>query len=135
MLGDLLGEEQGQTTGMRVLPTDDGLHPAMEVSFQAAGTLLDAPANDLGTYESVVRPDGTLYGEGQGIITTQAGETVTWRGQGVGHFTDGGGVKWRGAIYYETAAAKFAKLAGTAGVFEFDTEESGKVSGKVYEWK
>ncbi|MFI2349621.1 hypothetical protein ACH492_21735 [Streptomyces sp. NPDC019443] len=134
MLGDLLGEEQGETTGMRVLPTDDG-HPAMEVSFQAVGTLLSAAVKDMGTYESFVRPDGTLFGDGQGIIMTQEGETVTWHGQGVGHFTDTGGVNWRGAIYYETAAAKFAQLAGTAGVFEFNTDENGKVTAKVYEWK
>ncbi len=134
MLGDLLGEEQGETTGMRVLPTDDG-HPAMEISFQATGTLLDTAAKDMGTYESFVRPDGTLFGDGQGIIMTQDGETVTWHGQGIGHVTDAGGVNWRGAIYYDTAAAKFTRLAGTAGVFEFDTDEQGKVTAKVYEWK
>ncbi|WP_328681503.1 hypothetical protein OG905_37425 [Streptomyces sp. NBC_00322] len=134
MLGDLLGEEQGETTGMRVLPSDNG-QPAMEASFQAVGTLLNAAVRDMGTYESFVRPDGTLFGDGQGIIMTHEGETVTWHGQGVGHFTDAGGVKWRGAIYYETAAAKFADLAGGVGVFEFDTTEDGKVTAKVFEWK
>ncbi|MFD6968293.1 hypothetical protein OG756_33350 [Streptomyces sp. NBC_01310] len=134
MLGDLLGDEQGQTTGMRVLHTDDGLHPAMEVSFQATGTLMSAAVTDRGTYESVMRPDGSLYGEGQGIIMTREGDTVTWRGQGVGHFDDSGGVHWRGSIFYETGAPRFAELAGTAGVFEFDTDESGKMASKVYQW-
>ncbi|MFI9580555.1 hypothetical protein ACIHCQ_01605 [Streptomyces sp. NPDC052236] len=134
MLGELLNEERGETTGMRVLPAEDG-HPAMEVSFQAAGTLLDTAAKDMGTYESFVRPDGTLFGDGQGILMTQDGETVTWHGQGIGHFTDTGGVNWRGAIYYQTASAKFARLAGIAGVFEFNTDEQGKVEAKVYEWK
>lgn len=134
MLGDLLGEELGETTAMRVLPSDNG-QPAMEVSFQAVGTLLNAAVRDIGTYESFVRPDGTLIGDGQGIIMTNEGETVTWHGQGVGHFTDTGGVNWRGAIYYETAAARFADLAGAVGVFEFDTTEEGKVAGKVFEWK
>lgn len=134
MLGDVLGEEQGEITGMRVLPSEDGL-PAMEASFQGEGTLLGSAAKDMGTYESYVRLDGTLFGDGQGIIMTPDGETVTWHGQGIGHFTDSGGVNWRGAIYYQTAAAKFARLAGTVGVFEFDTDEKGKVTAKVYEWK
>ncbi|MEU6877421.1 hypothetical protein [Streptomyces sp. NPDC046712] len=134
MLGDLLGEERGETTSMRVLPTDDG-HPAMEVSFQAAGTLLNVAARDMGTYESYVRADGTLYGEGQGITMGPNGETVTWRGQGVGHFTDDGGVSWRGAIYYETASTAFAELAGAVGVYEFETDAEGKVEAKVYAWK
>lgn len=119
---------------MRVLPTDGG-HPAMEVSFQAAGTLLDTAVKDMGTYESFMRSDGTLFGDGQGIVMAQDGDTVAWHGQGVGHFTDAGGVSWRGAIYYETAAAKFARLAGTAAVFEYDTDEAGKVTSKIYEWK
>ncbi|MEU6661956.1 hypothetical protein [Streptomyces sp. NPDC046821] len=134
MLGDLLGEEQGQTTGMRVVPTDGTLHPAMEVSFQAAGTLLNKAVSDVGTYESILRPDGTLFGEGQGISMTHEGESVTWHGLGVGHFNESGGVNWRGAIFYETTADAFAELTGTVGVFEFDAEESGKVHGKIYGW-
>ncbi|MFI8293592.1 hypothetical protein ACIGBL_31085 [Streptomyces sp. NPDC085614] len=134
MLGELLGEIQGETTGMRVLSTDGG-HPVVEASFQATGTLLGAPVKDMGTYESLVRPDGTLFGEGQGVTMTQDGETITWHGSGVGRFNDSGGVDWRGALFYETAAASFARLVGVAALFEFDTEESGKVTGRIYEWR
>ncbi|MFI6416721.1 hypothetical protein ACIBG6_04690 [Streptomyces sp. NPDC050842] len=134
MLGDLIGEEQGDTTGIRVLSTDGG-HPVMEASFQAAGTLLGVAVKDMGTYESVVRADGTLFGEGQGVLMTQDGETITWHGSGVGSFDASGAIDWRGALFFETAAAKFARLTGIAGLFEFHVEESGKATAKIYEWK
>jgi hypothetical protein len=35
----------------------------------------------MGTYVSTARPDGTLFGEGQGIIMTDDGEVVTWRAE------------------------------------------------------
>ncbi|MGW6568795.1 hypothetical protein [Streptomyces sp. NPDC054975] len=134
MLGDLIGEEQGETTGIRVLSTDGG-HPVMEASFQATGTLLGVAVKDMGTYESVVRADGTLFGEGQGVTMTQDGETVTWHGSGVGRIGETGAVDWRGALFFETSATTFAHLTGIAGVFEFHVEESGKATAKIYEWK
>ncbi|MEV7281364.1 hypothetical protein [Streptomyces sp. NPDC093111] len=134
MLGDLIGEEQGETTGIRVLSTDGG-HPVLEASFAATGTLLGVGIKDMGTYESAVGADGTLYGEGQGVIMAQGGATVTWHGSGVGHFDEAGTVHWRGALFFETAAAAFGRLNGTAAVFEFETEESGKATAKLWEWK
>lgn len=136
MLGDFIAEQQGQITGTRVLPTDDGLHPVVEISFQATGQILDTPATDMGTYDSVVRPDGTIFGEGQGVtMATDGSGTVAWRGQGIGHFTESGGTSFRGAVYFETASDKFAHLNGVAGVYEYESDESGKVSYKTYEWK
>lgn len=134
MLGELIGEEQGDTTGIRVLSTDGG-HAVLEASFQATGTLLGIGVKDMGTYESVVRADGTLFGEGQGVSMTQEGETITWHGSGVGHFDESGAVDWRGALFFETAAPRFARLTTIAALFEFHVEESGKATAKLYEWK
>ncbi|MGG8406493.1 hypothetical protein ACM614_07605 [Streptomyces sp. 12297] len=133
MLGELIAEEQGEITSVRVLSTDGG-HAVTEASFQAAGTLLGAPVKEMGTYESVTRADGTLFGEGQGIVTSAEGETATWHGSGVGHFTDAGGINWRGAIFYETAAPSFTRLNGLAAVFEFDTDEAGKATARIFAW-
>ncbi|MEU8622582.1 hypothetical protein [Streptomyces sp. NPDC048623] len=134
MLGDLIGEEQGEISGFRVLATDGG-HPVMEASFRASGTMLGAEITDMGTYESVLGADGTLFGEGQGVLMTRDGETVTWHGSGVGRFTESGGVSWRGALFWETASAKFTRLNGCAGVFEFETDANDKATAKVWEWK
>ncbi len=135
MLGEQIGEETGQITGIRVLP-DEGHGPKVEVTFQASGTMLGVHANNMGSYISVTRPDGTLFGEGQGVVMTENGEMVTWRGQGVGHFTGhGAAVSYRGAVYFQTTSERLARLNGIAGIFEYETDESGKTSNKTYEWK
>lgn len=134
MLGEKLGEELGQLTGTRVLPTENGA-PVVEVSFEANGTLFDEHVSDIGTYRSVLRPDGTLYGDGQGVIMTESGAGITWKGNGVGQFTGrGNGVRWRGAIYFQTASEKFARLNKAPGIFEFETDETGKAESKTWEW-
>jgi hypothetical protein len=57
MLGDRLGDEHGRTTCRRVPPSDTG--PKVETSFEAAGTLIGKDVQDLGTYWSELRADGT----------------------------------------------------------------------------
>ena len=135
MLGEQIGQETGQITGMRVLPGNGG-GPKVEVSFQASGTLLGVHGTNMGTYVSVTRPDGTLFGEGQGVVMTEDGEMVAWQGAGVGRFTGHGtAVSWRGATYYQTTSERLSRLNGVAGVFEYETDESGKSEDKTYEWK
>ena len=63
MLGELIGELHRKRTGRRVLSTDGGFKA--EVSFEDSGKLLGIAVNDIGTYCSASRPDGSLYGEGQ----------------------------------------------------------------------
>ncbi len=134
MLGEQLGEEIGQITGTRVLPGDGP--PRVEVSFQASGTVLGVHETNMGTYVVVTRPDGTLFGDGQGIMATEDGEMAAWRGQGVGRFTgQGSAVSWRGAIYYQTASPRLARLNGIAGIFEYFSDPGGKTESKIFEWK
>ncbi|MFD5323364.1 hypothetical protein [Streptomyces sp. NPDC127092] len=134
MLGDLIGEEQGQTTGIRVVSVDGG-HPHLEASFQSTGTLLGVAVTDMGTYDSVMQADGTLYGDGQGCSMTQDGDIVTWHGTGIGRMNESGGFSYRGAIFFESASAKFGRLNGTAGVFEYEEDKDGRNTAKVWEWK
>lgn len=61
MLGETIGEERGQITGMRLLPSKAGML-WIKASFQASGRLLDTEMIDLGTYWSVARPDRRLFG-------------------------------------------------------------------------
>ena len=135
MLTEQIGEETGQITAIRVLP-DEGHGAKVEVTFQADGTMLGTHAHNIGSYISVTRPDGTLFGDGQGVAVTENGEMISWRGQGVGHFTGHGtAVSYRGAVYFQTTSERLARLNGIAGVFEYETDESGKTSNKTYEWK
>lgn len=134
MLGELLGEERGQVTGIRVLPSEGGI-PKVEASFRARGTLLGIDATDTGTYWSVARPDGTLFGSGQGITTTSDGKLLSWTAYGVGRPTgQGAAVSWRGALFYQTSAPEFARLNGIAVVFEFESDEHDETHAKIWEW-
>ena len=56
----------------------------------------------LGTYPSGGRPDGSLYGDGQGVSITADGEPILWKGSGVGKILAGGAVSYRGILYYRT---------------------------------
>ena len=135
MLGEQIGEETGQITGIRVLP-GDGSGSKVEMSFQATGTLLGIPITNMGTYISEPRPDGTMIGTGQGVAVTAEGEMATWQGQGVGHLTGhGSATSWRGAIYFQATSERLARLNGIAAVFEYEADDSGKTADKTYEWK
>ena len=133
MLGEQIGEARGKRTARRVLSVDGGFK--VEVAFEAAGKLLGMECNEIGTYWSASRPDGTLYGEGQGVVITKDGEMATWKGQGMGRFTGGGAVSYRGAVYYSTASAKLARLNTVASIFEFDVDAEGNTHAKLWEWK
>jgi hypothetical protein len=133
MLGEQVGEARGKRTGRRVLSVEGGFK--VEVAFESKGKLLGFENTEIGTYWSEGRPDGSLYGEGQGVVITQDGEVATWKGGGVGKFTGGGAVAYRGAIYYSTASQKLARLNGGAVVFEFDVDAEGNTHAKLWEWK
>jgi len=75
MLGEKIGEISGKVTMQRVLPNLGG-DPKMETSFQATGSVLGTNIKDTGTYTTIFRPDGTQYGEGQGIMITKDGKTA-----------------------------------------------------------
>ena len=134
MLGDKLGGERGQVLVRRVLPGDGP--PKVEVSFEAQGEIVGVSTVDIGTYTSIIQPDGTIYGEGSGIVrSTDNSEIASWRGGGVGHFTSDGGVSYRGAIYYSSQTPGFARLNGIAAMFEYGVDASGKTESTLTEWK
>ena len=133
MLGELISESRGKRTSRRVLSASPGFK--VEVSFEADGKLLGIGAHTIATYWSEGRPDGSMYGEGQAAMITADGETVTWKGQGVGKFLEGGAVSFRGALYYSTASAKLARLNTIAGVFEYEVDADGNTTAKTWEWK
>ena len=133
MRGELLGEEKGKVTTYRVNRAEGG--HSVEVTFRTEGVILGTPMRNMGTYSSQVRPGGSLFGEGQGVIMTEDGDSISWVGQGTGHFKPTGGVSFRGAIYYETASQKLARLNGMAVVYEHETDASDNASSKYWEWK
>jgi len=132
MLGEPIGERKGKVTGRRVLSTE----PAkIEVAFEAEGSLLGVAVREVGTYTSRLRPDGSLYGEGEGVIMGKDGDIATWKGQGVGVLGENGAVSYRGAVYHQSGSAKFTRLNTVAGVFEYEVDADGNTTAKLYEWR
>ncbi|MFZ0966816.1 MAG: hypothetical protein WAN13_00975 [Candidatus Acidiferrales bacterium] len=132
MLGELLGENSGRRVVRRVIEVNP---PTVEVSFEETGKWLGIATTGLGTYTSVIRPDGTFFGEGQGLIITADGEGVTWKGSGQGKPNQGGSISYRGILYFQTTSQKLARLNTAPGVFEYEIDPEGKTRTKVWEWK
>jgi hypothetical protein len=136
MLGEKIGDFRGKVTGQRVLSSEAG--PRAETSFEVSGSLYGIATTMLGTYWSMVRPDGTLYGEcpQQGLIMTADGEVGTWTAAGVGRFTgQGTAVSFRGAIYFQTVPEKLARLKQVAVLYEWDIDAQGNAATPLWEWK
>jgi hypothetical protein len=134
MQGEKIGEASGKVTSRRVLANPGG-GPKMETSFEASGRLLGVEGTETGTYSSVIRPDGTLFGDGQGIIMGKGGELATWVGSGVGTIRKDGGVSYRGAIYYQTSSAAWLRLNAVAAIFEYEVDAQGNSRSQLWEWK
>ncbi|PYO79744.1 MAG: hypothetical protein DMD67_01935 [Gemmatimonadetes bacterium] len=121
MQGDKIAETSGKVTSQRVLPNPGG-GPKMESSFSATGKLLGLDETESGTYWAAIRSDGTLYGEGQGIIMGKNGDVATWVG-------------YRGAVYYQSSSPRWSRLNRIAGVFEYEVDAQGNTRAQIWEWK
>ena len=133
MLGEQIGEETGKVTLRRVVSVDGGTK--IEVTTQSTGKLLGVETRGNTTYCAGIRPDGTLYGEGQGLLIGKGGEQATWKGAGVGRLLDGGAVNYRGAVYYYSESQSFRRLNAVALVFEYSADADGNTKSKLWEWK
>ena len=132
MLGELLGETKGKRLVRRVTSVDP---PTAEVTFEDSGHMLGIPTTGMGTYTSIVRADGSIFGQGQGLIMTNDGEGVSWTGTGVGHFGPGGSISYRGMLFLRTTSAKLARLNNACAAFEYEVDPSGTTTSKLWEWK
>jgi hypothetical protein len=77
-LGEVLGEARGKVAGLKAL--GDG---KIEVSLQGKGKLLGSDMDDVVTFWSVMRPNGTAYGKGNAADMSTDG-MAEWQGSGVG---------------------------------------------------
>ena len=135
MLGELIYEETGQTTGIRVLSSEGG-ETEVEISLQTQGTVHGVSEQSLWTYRSKTRADGTILGGGVGFMTTADGDVIHMTGHGAAKSAGpDGSVKYRGAIFFNTTSDKHPALNGAVGVFEYDVAADGSASTRAWEWK
>lgn len=140
MLGELIEEESGKITGKRVVDVEG---PKIESSFTMNGRWVGQDVTDIGTYWGVMREgtetQGVVYGEAQGVATTKDGQGMaTYTVQGIGRFTSPGKIRFHGSVFYRTnptSGGKLSSLNNVVGVFEYQEEEQGNCSVKVWEWK
>lgn len=131
----LIGEEDGQALGFRVLP-DEGTGARVEVSAQGKGKVLGQDSTSMVTFVQVMRPDGTLYGEGRGIAFLDDGSRASFTGTGVGVMkAPGGPVHWKATLHYHNATGKLAKLVDHPVFTEYNVDENWKTHAMIYEWK
>jgi len=133
MLGEQIGEETGRVLVRRVISVDGGTK--VEVTTQGTGKLLGVETRSNITYCAEIRPDGSLYGEGQGLVVGKGGEQATWKGAGAGKLLDGGAVNYRGATYYYSDSPNFRRLNAIAVIFEYSADADGNTKSKLWEWK
>ena len=117
MLGDQISEEKGKITSQRVLDVEGGV-PKIETSFSATGIYRGVETTATVTYWASPRPDGAIYGEGQGVLMSKDGlEMATWTGQGIGRFTSPGKIRFTGSLFFSTSSTgKLAFLNNLVGV-------------------
>jgi hypothetical protein len=131
MLGAQIGETKGKRIVRRVISTDP---TTVEVSFEDSGLLFGVSTVGMGTYTSVIRPDGSIYGQGEGISMTQEGEGISWKGTGLGKFGPDGAVSYRGMLFFQTNSQKIS-LGSACGAFEYEVDPAGNTISKIWEWK
>jgi len=132
MLGEKISESKGRRIVRRVLSVDP---PTVEVSFEDSGSVLGLATTGLGSYTSVIRPDNSIFGTGQGLITTQDGEGIAWEGSGLGKFGAGGAVSYRGMLFFRANSQKLAAINNACGAFEYEVDAAGNTNSNVWEWK
>jgi hypothetical protein len=139
-LGELIEEESGKITGRRVVDVEG---PKIESSFTMNGKWVGQDVTDIGTYWGVMREgtetQGVVYGEAQGVATTKDGQGMaTYTVQGIGRSTSPGKIRFHGSVFYRTtptSGGKLSSLNNKVGVFEYEEDEQGNCSVKVWEWK
>ncbi len=134
-LGDLILDEAGHVTGIRVLPTDaSGTN--IELCLQLTGTIRGVAETTLWTYTTLTRPDGSIYGVGQGVMTTQDGDVIHLIGHGSGQAAPAGGTtKFRTMLHPHSTSAKYADLNSIGLAGEYDVAADGSAVNKCWEWK
>jgi hypothetical protein len=131
MIGKVIAEFKGKTTGIRVLSEGK-----VEASEQGSGSILGIEASILATAVSTPMPNGVTMGEGDALVTTIDGDVVMVRKSGIGWSTGKGRkASKRGVFFHLTKAQKLARLNKVVGMYEYESDEKGDWTAKIWEWK
>ena len=138
MLGEQIGEITGIVTGQRVLDVEEDC-PKIEVSISCSGKFKGINVTEMWTYFSLHRNNGSIYGEGKGVITaTNGNEYATATGCSVGRHTKSGKMRYAGTHFYRTSSSegKLSFLNNLVAVIEYEVHhKSSSYTYRLWEWK
>ena len=133
-LGELVLNDTGQITGTRVI-SSDSTGTTLELSLVLSGTIRGVPHTTMWTYTTLTRSDGSMYGHGTGVLTTESGDVVHLIGHGSGKANPGGAVKFLTMLHPHGATGQNADLNGIGLVGEYEVAADGTATNKNWEWK
>lgn len=133
MLGELLGEASGKGTVTKV-EAPDGAPPRLHIACQGQGTLLGTDMQDVGSYIQRVTAGGRLSAtSADWVMVTADGDMAVFRGFGTGQMT-AGGARYAGCGSMSSDSPKLARLDTISTVAEFEGDNEGNYSWKLWEW-
>jgi hypothetical protein len=131
----LIGEEKGQITGTRIVPTPEGAL-TFENSFRTNVRIANVDFANTGTVCGYPRRDGTFYTDGAGVLVSNAGEAVPWWCHGAGRPN---GAPPAGAgkvvVFLQGPSKTLDKFTRAPFFVEPTFDEKGNVHAKLYEWE
>jgi hypothetical protein len=142
-IGNLILEGEGGPSGLRglrILDEEGDKRLKMEVSYLANVTIRGGiHATDMGTMLSTTHPNGTVYSEGQGILTSAAtGEMAMYNFQGLGQYGSDGTLRNHGSYFFKSSiptGGELSFLNNMIGVYADRIDPSGKGIAKIWELK
>ena len=134
-LGNLILDQTGSITEVREL-SNDAAGIKNEIKLTVKGTIRGVAETTHWTYTALARPDGSVYGEGTGVMTTADGDVLNLTGSGVCKAAGPGeSTHFRTMIYAQTTSSKFTDLNYVGLVGEYDVDPDGTATNKSWEWK
>ncbi len=131
MLGNLIGEFKGKTTGFRVLSEGK-----IELSQQGMGKVMGIDGSMVTTGVATPMPNGVTMIDANGTLMTMDGDVVMVKINGIGWMTGKGWkASYRGAAYQMTMSQKLAGMNKIVSVWENESDENGDWVLKFCEWK
>jgi len=131
MLGDLIYEAVGKTTGMKVLD-DNG---TLELTHEEQGKVFGIECTLMVTFVSKPKFHGMQYSDGRGILLTKDGDTATLIMSGMSIPKGPSGMSARGATIFNTQSPKLDRLNSVVCVYEAEVNEDFSYTIKDWEWK
>lgn len=134
-LGDIILDETGTIDEVCEL-SNDASGIKNEIKLTLKGTIRGVAETTKWTYTALNRPDGSVYGQGTGIMTTADGDVLNLIGSGAARIAGPGeSTNFRTMLFVHTAAPQFTDLNYVGLVGEYDVSADGTATNKCWEWK